>query len=230
VVPALHAVARADGPSLSRHLLERGTLDQFREFVVHRSPYQLKEADPHSWVLPRLEGAPKAAVVHVQMEEYGEGVEADMHSTLFAGTMVELGLDPAYGGYLDLVPASTLATTNLMSLFGLHRRLRGALVGHLALFEMTSVGPMGRYSAALQRCGAGPAVRRFYDVHIEADEVHSDIAAHQMAGRLAEDDPALAADIVFGAEAADLVEGRFAAVLLDAWEHGRTSLRAPLAC
>src|SRR4051794_5931727 len=41
-------------PSLSRYLERRADLDQFREFVVHRSAYQLKEADPHSWLIPRL--------------------------------------------------------------------------------------------------------------------------------------------------------------------------------
>jgi hypothetical protein len=228
VVEALRAQAAADGPSLSAHMEAQGTLEQFREFVVHRSPYQLKEADPHTWAIPRLEGTAKAAVVHVQMEEYGEGVEAAMHSTLFAGTMAALGLDASYGRYLDLVPATTLATTNLISMFGLHRRLRGALVGHLALFEMTSVTPMARYSAALARLGAPAEARRFYDVHIEADEVHGDVALHDMAASLGRQHPDLAADIAFGAVAANLVEGRFAAALLDAWAAGRTSLRAPL--
>src|SRR3954470_10382360 len=51
----------ADGPSLSQHLERMGTLEQFLEFVAHRSAYQLKEADPHSWALPRLHGGPKAA-------------------------------------------------------------------------------------------------------------------------------------------------------------------------
>ncbi|MPY93927.1 MAG: iron-containing redox enzyme family protein [Acidimicrobiia bacterium] len=230
VVAALGSLAEAEGPSLSTYLATRGTLRQFREFVVHRSPYQLKEADPHTWAIPRLEGAPKAAVIQVQMEEYGDGVEATMHSTLFADTMAELLLDPTYGRYLDFVPGTTLATTNLISMCGLHRRLRGALVGHLALFEMTSVGPMGRYSAALERFGASTRARRFYDVHIEADEAHAEVAAHQMAGRLAVEQPRLAADIVFGAEAANLVEGRFAAAVLEAWEAGHSSLRAPLGC
>lgn len=43
--------------------------------------------------------------------------------------------------YLDLVPAVTLTSVNTMSFFGLHRRLRGAIVGHLAAFEMTSSLP-----------------------------------------------------------------------------------------
>src|SRR5438045_2693004 len=92
-----------------------------------------------------------------------------------AGVGVRTGV--AVGGaYLDRLPGTTLATTNLISLFGLHRRWRGALVGHLALFEMTSVVPMARYSAALERLGVGRVARRFYDVHVEADAVHQFIA------------------------------------------------------
>ena len=51
------AIADADdGPSLSRYLERDGTREQVREFLVHRSAYQLKEADPHSWAIPRLSG------------------------------------------------------------------------------------------------------------------------------------------------------------------------------
>ena len=42
-----------------------------------------------------------------------------------------------------------------MSLFGLHRRRRGAIVGHLALFEMTSSVPNRRYADGLRRLGFG---------------------------------------------------------------------------
>jgi hypothetical protein len=99
-----------------------------------------------------------------------------MHSTLFAATMAALGLDPTYGAYLDRLPGATLATVNLVSMFGLHRRWRAALVGHLAVFEMTSVEPMERYSRALARMGIGPEGRRFYDVHVAADARHGVIA------------------------------------------------------
>ena len=61
---ALRAIeAEDDAPSLSKHLEREGTRAQLLEFVVHRSAYQLKEADPHSWALPRLSGPPKAAMV-----------------------------------------------------------------------------------------------------------------------------------------------------------------------
>ncbi|MGI8511037.1 MAG: iron-containing redox enzyme family protein, partial [Solirubrobacteraceae bacterium] len=62
VPAALRELAEQDAePSLSRHLERRATREQFEEFVVHRSAYQLKEADPHTFALPRLTGGPKAA-------------------------------------------------------------------------------------------------------------------------------------------------------------------------
>ena len=228
VVAGLERIAEDDaGPSLSAYAEKLATLEQLREFAVHRSAYQLKEADPHTWGIPRLSGAAKAALIDIQSDEYGGGVEEEMHATLFAATMRELGLDATYGAYLDLLPGTTLATTNVVSLFGLHRRLRGALVGHLALFEMTSVVPMGRYGRALDRLGVGPVARRFYDVHVEADAGHSVVGSSAMAGGLAAAEPDLSADVLFGAKALALVEDRFAHCLLGAWADGRTSLLAP---
>jgi hypothetical protein len=144
---------------------------------------------------------------------------------LFADTMRALDLDPTYGTYIDAVPAVTLATTNLVSMFGLHRRWRGALVGHLALFEMCSVVPMGRYARALRRLGV-PDAAPFYDAHVIADKRHEIIACHAMAGELAREEPHLAADIMFGAHALHELEARLTRHLMHAWESGRSSLRA----
>jgi hypothetical protein len=117
----------------------------------------------------------------------------------------------------------TLDTVNLMSFFGLHRRWRGALVGHLALFEMCSVAPMGRYAAALRRLGI-PGAAPFYDVHVEADARHEVIALHDMARELVREEPRLARDVVFGARALDAFEAMFAEHLIAAWSAGRSSL------
>ena len=213
-----------NGPSLSSYVRESGTLREVREFAMHRSAYQLKEADPHTWAIPRLAYGPKAALVLIQSDEYGGGVEERMHSSLFAATMQAVGLNPTYGAYVDRLPGVTLATGNLVTMFGLHRRLRGALVGHLAVFEMTSVIPMERYSQALLRLGVAPAARRFYDVHVEADAHHELVALHDLAVSLARQEPQLANDILFGAHALMDVEARFAEHVLSAWHAGRCSL------
>jgi hypothetical protein len=226
---ALRAIADADdGPSLSRYLEVGGTLEQVLEFCVHRSAYQLKEADPHSWALPRIGGAPKAAMVEIQADEYGGGRADRIHAELFARALRALGLDDAYGAYLDVIPGVTLATVNLMSLLGLHRRRRGAIVGHLALFEMTSSVPNRRYANALRRLGLGEDATTFFDEHVVADAVHENIAAVDLAGGLVRQQPELCADVLWGARALVAVEARWAAHLLAAWDAGRSSLRAPL--
>jgi hypothetical protein len=144
---------------------------------------------------------------------------------LFAKAMAAVGLDPTYGAYLDAIPAVTLATVNLMSLCGLHRRLRGAIVGHLAAFEMTSSLPNRRYGNALRRLGFGIEATDFFDEHVEADAVHEQIAAWDLAGGLAATEPALAADVLFGARALLALEARWAGHLLSAWERDEPSLR-----
>lgn len=232
--PTADAVARAlfdltgadGGPSLSRHLARKATLDQAHEFLVQRTVYTLREADPHSWAIPRLTGRPKAALVEIQSDEYGGGRPDRVHATLFARAVRGAGLSDAYGAYIDDVPAVTLASHNTMSMFGLNRRLLGAIVGHLAAFEMTSSIPNRMYAEGLRRLGFGDDVCEYFDEHVEADAVHEQIAGRDLAGALAEDRPELLADIVFGAAACLEVDDRVGRHMLDAWSRGESSLRA----
>jgi hypothetical protein len=219
---------RATGPSLSQYMEDHGTEDELREFVIHRSVYQRKEADAHTWAIPRLRGRAKSAFVTLQADEYGNGEAGRAHADLFATTMRALDLDPTPGAYIDQVPGVTLATDNLVSLLGLHRRWRGALVGHLSAFEMTSVLPMSRYARAFRRLVDEEAAAEFYDVHVAADVRHAKIAAEDLIIGLAESDPEALRDLEFGVSALLQVEKRFSDHLLAAWASGASSLyRAP---
>ncbi|WP_328468151.1 iron-containing redox enzyme family protein [Actinoplanes sp. NBC_00393] len=213
-----------DGPSLSGYLRGRASHQQFREFVMHRSVYHLREADPHTWAIPRLGGDAKAALIEIQLDEYGNGVTDRMHQELFKQTMRWFDLDLTYGAYVDSVGAATLATNNLMSLFGLHRSRRGAIIGHLAAYEMTSTQPNRSYGNGLRRLGGDADATAFYDEHVEADAVHEQIAAHDLAGSFARAEPHLAGDVLFGARCALALDARWAQGLLDAWSSGRSSL------
>jgi Iron-containing redox enzyme len=227
---ALRAIADSDdGPSLSRYVEREATLEEVRELIIHRSAYQLKEADPHTWAIPRMWGKPKAAIVEVQADEYGGGRAERIHSKLFADAMAAVGLDPAYGAYLDEIPAVTLATVNLMSMLGLQRRWLGGIVGHLALFEMTSSIPNRRYAEGLMRLGFDGTAVAFFDEHVVADAVHENIAAVDLAGGLARQLPELAGDILWGARALLFLESRWAKHLLASWAAGRSSLLRPSA-
>jgi heme oxygenase-like protein len=219
-------VDQDDGPQLSRYLQRHADLRQFTEFVVQRSIYQLKEADPYTWVIPRLTGRPKAALLEIQFDEYGSGEAGQMHSELFRRLMRGLGLDDGYATYVDAVPGVSLAISNAMSMFGLRREFRAELLGHLAAYEMTSSGPCRRYAKGLRRLGADDDTCEFYDVHVTADALHEQIVAHDVCGVLAGAEPELTERIMFGAAACLYIERRFAEHLLAGWADGGSSLRA----
>ncbi|MEV6597466.1 iron-containing redox enzyme family protein [Actinoplanes sp. NPDC051346] len=221
----LAMTSETGGPSLSGYIRGRATYEQFREFATHRSVYHLREADPHTFAIPRLAGAPKAALIEIQIDEYGGGAVRRMHQEMFKETLTGLGLDTTYGAYVNVVPWQTLANNNLMSLFGLHRRWRGALLGHLAAYEMTSTGPNRAYGNGLRRLGGDASATRFYDEHVEADAVHEQIAAFDMCGSFSEAEPELAADVLFGARCVLTLEDRWAEYVLSRWEAGESSLR-----
>ncbi|MDQ0676910.1 hypothetical protein QFZ30_000292 [Arthrobacter pascens] len=229
VATVLFALAAADtGPSLSKFVAKKATLDQLREFLIHKSIYQLKEADPHTWAIPRLTGRAKAALVEIQADEYGGGRADRMHSALFGRTMRALGLDDRYGAYVDTVPAIALASVNMMSLFGLNRRLRGAIAGHLAMYEMTSSRPNQMYGNGFRRHNFDAAATAYFDEHVEADAVHEQIAGRDLAGGLVEAEPDLLPDVLFGATAAIALDARLTLHIMDTWENGLPSLRTGL--
>ncbi|MFD5592649.1 iron-containing redox enzyme family protein [Streptomyces griseorubiginosus] len=218
-------VEPVEGSGVSHFLSGEGELWQVREYAAQRSLYHLKEADPHAWVLPRLWGRAKAGMAAVEFDEFGGGRPERVHARLFADLMTDLDLDTTYGHYLDAACAEMLATVNLMSLLGLHRSLRGALVGHFAAVEITSSPGSRRLADAMRRTGAGRAAEHFYDEHVEADAVHEQVVRHDVIGGLLAEEPHLAHDVAFGIDATGFVEDRLGERLLDDWRAGRSSLR-----
>jgi len=166
--------------------------------------------------------------VAIEHDEYGAGHGERLHARLFARMMSALDLDPAYGAYLDVAPAVTLATVNAMSLFGLHRSLRGALIGQFASVEITSSPGSARLVRAIKRLhGDDPEGWAFYDEHIEADAVHEQVVRKGVLASFLEDEPDLAADVVFGIQADALINDRLASHMAGAWRAGQSSLLKP---
>ena len=216
-------------PPLASFVHRKASHQQLCEVLVQRSIYQLKEADPHSWGISRLEGPAKVALVELLYDEYGAGRPERLHSRLFADTLAECGLDPTYGRYVDDVPAITLAVNNAMSMCGLHRRLTPALMGHLAAFEATSSLPARRYAGSLRRLGLGDRAAAYFDEHVEADAVHEQVAIRDICGRLVADDPTLLPDVAFGAGVCLLLDARAAEFTLQRWTSGASALRSAAA-
>jgi hypothetical protein len=207
-----------DGPSLARSVQTEATEEQVLDLLRLRSIYHLKEADPTAWVVPRLPTAAKAALAELQYDEYGAGNPNRLHHQLFARGMEAVGLRSEYGAYLDDAPLEVLEMNNALTLFGLHRRLRGAAVGHLAAFEVTSSVPSRRLAQGLERLGLAGEMIGYYAEHVTADAVHDQLAVRSICGELVAAEPEQASEVFFGAFTCLDLEARFATVLLDRWE------------
>lgn len=206
------------GASISRFVQRQAEADQVRELLRHRSIYHLKEADPTSWVVPRLGVRSKAALMELQFDEYGDGDPNRLHHHLFRRGLVESGLCARYGHYIDEAPLEILEINNAMSLFGLHRRLRGAVLGHLAAFEATSSLPSRRMVGGLRRLGWSPSLVTYYTEHVEADAVHEQLVLRTICSAFHAEEPDQWPTVLLGAFSCLDLEDRYARRMLTQWE------------
>ncbi|MGZ6738868.1 MAG: iron-containing redox enzyme family protein [Nocardioides sp.] len=227
VAEAIFAYVSAhEGPSLARFVQRQADATQVATLLRVRSIYHLKETDPTAWVLPRLPSVTQAALQELMFDEYGSGDPARHHASLFARGLAASGLDPTYGAYVDEAPLEALEQNNAMTMFGLHRRLRGAALGHLAAFEITSSGPSAQLVQGLERLGFPSEMRAYYAEHVQADAVHEQLATRTICGSLVQAEPSLLPDVFFGAFTCLDLESRLAQRLLDDWGGGSTSAEA----
>ncbi|MGD8202390.1 iron-containing redox enzyme family protein [Ornithinimicrobium sp. W1679] len=218
----------ADAPSISAWARSSMTTGQWREMLVLRSASQLKEADPHTFAIPRVPGAAKVALMEIQFDEYGSGDPGAMHSELFGEAMAAVGLDRSYGGYADAWPGPVLLANVALGWLAGRRRWAPAVVGHLTMVEMTSSLPSKFYVAGARRLGLPEAAWRYFDEHVEADAAHEQVAVRDVCGPLVAQDPRSLSTLLVGAVVGLSVEAAVAEQAMGAWHQGRSCLRAPL--
>ena len=218
----------SDTDGIAGFLAERGTADRLREYFVHRSIYHHIEADPYAWVIPRLRGQVKASLVAVEFDEFGGGRGERVHAQLFAdllgrGTRAGLPALPRHGARADartgghdvaVRPASGAARRTDRAF----RHRRDHVVARLA-------APRRGLARTLL---PHPACAHFYAEHVEADAVHEQVMRRDVIAGLLAAEPGSAASIVFGIQATNLLEDRFADHVLKCWNEDRGSLREPL--
>lgn len=211
-------VADHDGPSLARHVQTSATEEHVLDLLRARTIYHLRETDPSVWVVPRLDTRPKAGLMEMLYDEFGAGDPNRLHHHLFARGLDAIGLRSDYGAYVDDVPVEALEQNNTWMLFGLHRRLRGAAVGHFAAFEATSSEPSRRMVQGLERLGFDGAIADYYATHVLADAAHEQVAVRDVCAPMIEVEPGLRDDVFFGAFTCLDQESRLATALLERWE------------
>ncbi len=215
-----------DGPGIGAYYRDHATLEQLREVVAQRSLFFLKEPDPWTMVIPSLHGEAKAGLIDLILDEYGWGRHDQMHSTVYARLMARLGLQDGYDHYFDQTSWQLLAGLNYQAMLARHRRLCRRMYGYVFLVEADSPGSMRNYLAAYARLGVqDPEVLTFYELHVDADEGHSDVALNEVIMPVVQAEPEAAAEIARGVLEGRYLHALFSGHLHDRFSAGRSSLR-----
>lgn len=216
-----------EGPSMGAFYRDHATVDQLKEVVAQRSIFFLKEPDPWTMVIPTLKGEAKAGLLDLLLDEYGWGRHDQMHSTVYATLMERLGLDPGYDHYVEQTAWQFLAGINYQVMVGRHARLCRRMYGYVFLIEADSPGSMKNYLAAYARAGIeDPDVLRFYELHIDADEGHQDVALNEVVMPVVREEPAAMPEVARGVLEGRFVESLFSHHLHECFSAGRSSLRS----
>lgn len=211
--PHLDELLRSPAIDVAATACEMGP-EAVQDAFVAKAPYLGFEADPHTLALARLEAPVQALVAELQAGEYGMGHD-QTHAQIYRSCLTALGL--TYADAIEAAPTASLAFANLAWLFGREVRWRGAAVGQLCLLELDSVGPCRRQAEAWDEHGLPDAARRWYDVHVGADQEHEELVRRQLVPVLQTRTPWLVSDAAFGADATWSLQQRVSSELVERW-------------
>jgi hypothetical protein len=181
-----------------------------REYFVQRSVHRLKIDDAGAWAT--------YAMTPAEFDRSVSGAPERTPSCRFADVLTAAGLDASYLHYLGEVTPEALALVNMMSMFGLHRNLRGAATGQVVATKITIRRSSAGLVDALLRLGAPQPCVQFYRDHAGSPR-------RATVDGLLEREPELEPDVVLGIRAFEVLEERFASRLLTCWADGGSSLR-----
>lgn len=216
-----------EAPSIASFARREMSHQQWREMLILKSAYQLKEGDPHTFAIPRLPDEAKLPLLEIQFDEYGNGRLSDQHSRIFAEAMRSVELSDRYGDYCDAWPCEVLAANTALGWWASRREWVGAVAGHLAFIETTSSLPCQEYVAGARRLKLPEQAHRYFGEHVEADAAHEQIAIRQMCTAVAAADPAGTEKVLYGFLSGLYLEGRVAQAAVGAWRDSRSALLQP---
>lgn len=216
-----------DKQEWGRFVRDLASLEQLKEVVAQRSLFFLREPDPWIYAIPTLQGAAKAGLIDLLLDEYGWGKLERMHSNVYAAVMAALELPSETDHFETASSWQYIATLNHQWMCALTPEHSRRLLGTIYLTEATSPDAMTNYLAGWKRLGITDArVTEFYDLHVSADENHREVALEEVVMPVCNAEATALHEVALGIFDARTLEADFADHLVDSFTSGRTSLNA----
>jgi len=166
-----------------------------RHYLIQLAPDFLSEASAMARLAPGAYGPVQSALFNILIDEYGAGVHANKHSTLFENTLHSVDLRSELHYYWQFYHATSLSLTNYFHYITRNKQHFFKYLGALFYTETSLVNTTKRQSEMLRAVFGESVDTRYFDEHTHIDQHHGDMALNrvikpaleQFGGSIAED-------------------------------------------
>jgi len=160
-------------PTIERALESRSPGRLFKYLLVQEAADHFSEASPMARALLGNFGPIQSELLKIFIDEYGYGVHAKKHSTLFEACLSSLEVkNGVHDHFIHYMPSS-LALTNYFHYLTINKRLWFRYLGALFYTEASIPHYHKLMSAALKRVFGDGVDTAYFDEHVHIDGHHS---------------------------------------------------------
>ncbi len=147
-----------------------------KHYLIQYAPDFLSEASAMARMAPGSYGPLQSEVFNILLDEFGAGVHANKHSTLYEDTMRSVGLSTDIHHYWQFYQPTSLCLTNYFHYITRNKRLAFRYLGALFYTEASLVNVTKRQSEMLRTVFGDEVDTRYFDEHHHIDQHHGEMA------------------------------------------------------
>lgn len=158
-------------PFYEKYLSKYASLDDLCQFLIQESTIDTRFDDFLAMLQIGTDGGIKMEIASNYWDEMGNGSPSKMHVTMFARTMVNLGIDPKVCE--ELLTTEALVCGNLSTMVCYQRKHFYKGIGYFAATEYMTPRRFKHILTALKRNGRHLADAEYHQEHIAIDAIHA---------------------------------------------------------
>jgi hypothetical protein len=151
-----------------------------RHYLIQLACDFLTEASAMARNVTGNYGDLQSSLFNILIDEYGAGIHARKHSTLFEATLESLSMHIDVHAYWQFYHASSLALINYFHYVTKNKPLFFRYLGALFFTEATLVNTARRQSMMLRDVFGDTVDRTYFDEHRHIDRHHGDMALNRL--------------------------------------------------
>jgi hypothetical protein len=178
-------------------LAKRAGVEELKYYLAQETTLDPRFDDSLALIQIGTSGEVKLEIAGNYWDEMGGGKPAEVHTTLFAQALADIGIDEAYlGSNISLV---SKISGNLSSAVCLKRRHFHKAIGYFGVTEYMAPHRFKCVVEAWRRNSLPPAGIIYHDLHIGVDAGHALGWLYNVVAPLVDSDPAAARELARGA-------------------------------